>query len=217
MTDPENNANLVGSTEGNIHLTLEDWNDDPDRQLDGGGRTLRFCAGPPASQAIQRGCGRDTVLEWGSVPRHGGLACQIRHPRQRPTAPGKRLDGVQNEDIDVILHLNGPMLRPNIGFDLDAPRAPSIVAEALATAVVDDAERTRQAIALLSLQEFLPQQINTLELGTTGLQEYSIDMVTSQLSNWLSKINEDIDVGIRYDASSALNPASVNQDAYNSP
>ena len=38
-------------------------------------------------------------------------------------------------------------------------------------------------------------------------------MVTSQLSNWLSKINEDIDVGIRYDASSALNPASVNQDA----
>ena len=59
--------------------------------------------------------------------------------------------------------------------------------------MVDDAERTRQAIALLSLQEFLPQQINTLELGTTGLQEYSIDMVTSQLSNWLSKINEDID------------------------
>ena len=105
------------------------------------------------------------------------------------------------------------MLRPNIGFDLDAPHAPSIVAEALATAVLDDAERTRQAIALLSLQEFLPQQINTLELGTAGLQEYSIDMVTSQLSNWLSKINEDIDVGIRYDASSALNPASVNQDA----
>ena len=25
LTDPENNANLVGSTEGNIHLTLEDW------------------------------------------------------------------------------------------------------------------------------------------------------------------------------------------------
>ena len=105
------------------------------------------------------------------------------------------------------------MLRPNIAFDIVAPRAPALVSEALTNAILDDSERTRQAIALLSLQEFLPQQINTLELGTTGLQEYSIDIVTSQLSQWLSKINEDIDVGIRYDASSYLNPSSVSQDA----
>jgi len=155
------------------------------------------------------------TLFWSGDPYQGTVDLNAKHATRANVQPllGSASTGVQNEDIDVILHLNGPMLRPNIGFDLDAPRAPSIVAEALATAVLDDAERTRQAIALLSLQEFLPQQINTLELGTTGLQEYSIDMVTSQLSNWLSKINEDIDVGIRYDASSALNPASVNQDA----
>ena len=52
LTDLENNANLVGSTEGSIHLTLEDWEtDDLDRHLDGGGRTLRFCVGSPAAQA----------------------------------------------------------------------------------------------------------------------------------------------------------------------
>ena len=126
---------------------------------------------------------------------------------------GSAGSGVQNEDIDVILHLDGPMLRPNIGFDLGASNAPTLVAEALSTAVVDESERTSQAIALLSLQEFLPQQFNTLELGSNGLQEYSIDVVTNQLSQWLSRINDDVDIGIRYDANAAIDPTSVNQDA----
>ena len=56
----------------------------------------------------------------------------------------------------------------NLAFDVGSPSAPSIVAEALATALSDETERTSQAIALLSLQEFLPQQINTLELGANG-------------------------------------------------
>ena len=118
LTDPENNANLVGSTEGNIHLTLEDW----ERMTLTGNLTVvegryDFALGPLLRKQFSVDAGGTLFLEWGSVPRHGGLACQIRHPRQRPTAPGKRkLDGVQNEDIDVILHLNGPMLRPNIGL-----------------------------------------------------------------------------------------------------
>ena len=214
LTDPENNANLVGSTEGNIHLTLEDW----ERMTLTGTLTVvegryDFALGPLLRKQFSVDPGG--TLFWSGDPYQGTVDLHAKHATRANVQPllGSASTGVQNEDIDVILHLHGPMLRPNIGFDLDAPRAPSIVAEALATAVLDDAERTRQAIALLSLQEFLPQQINTLELGTTGLQEYSIDMVTSQLSNWLSKINEDIDVGIRYDASSALNPASVNQDA----
>ena len=214
LTDPENNANLVGSTEGNIHLTLEDW----ERMTLTGNLTVvegryDFALGPLLRKQFSVDAGG--TLFWSGDPYQGTVDLHAKYATRANVQPllGSASTGVQNEDIDVVLHLNGPMLRPNIGFDLDAPRAPSIVAEALATAVLDDAERTRQAIALLSLQEFLPQQINTLELGTTGLQEYSIDMVTSQLSNWLSKINEDIDVGIRYDASSALNPASVNQDA----
>jgi len=214
LTDPENNANLVGSTEGNIHLKLEDW----ERMTLTGTLTVvegryDFALGPLLRK--QFSVDEGGTLFWSGDPYQGTVDLNAKYATRANVQPllGSASTGVQNEDIDVILHLNGPMLRPNIGFDLDAPRAPSIVAEALATAVLDDAERTRQAIALLSLQEFLPQQINTLELGTTGLQEYSIDMITSQLSNWLSKINEDIDVGIRYDASSALNPASVNQDA----
>lgn len=214
LTDPENDANLVGSTEGNIHLTLEDW----ERMTLTGSLSVvegryDFALGPLLRKQFTVEPGG--TLLWSGDPYQGNVDLHAKYTTRANVQPllGSASTGIQNEDIDVILHLSGPMLQPNIGFDLNAPRAPTLVSEALATAVLDDAECTRQAIALLSLQEFLPEQINTLALGTTGLQEYSIDMVTSQLSQWLSKINEDIDVGIRYDATSALNPASVNQDA----
>lgn len=214
LTDPKNDANLVGSTQGSIHLTLEDW----ERLTLKGSLVVvdgryDFALGSLLRKQFLVEPGGS--LFWSGDPYQGRIDLHAKYATRADIQPllGSTTTGIQNEDIDVILHLNGPMLRPNIAFDIVAPRAPALVSEALTNAILDDSERTRQAIALLSLQEFLPQQINTLELGTTGLQEYSIDIVTSQLSQWLSKINEDIDVGIRYDASSYLNPSSVSQDA----
>ena len=107
------------------------------------------------------------------------------------------------------------MMTPNLTFDLATPQAPPLVSEALASAVADPSEKTSQAIALLSLQEFLPPQYNSLALGSNGLQDYTVDVVTSQLSQWLSRFNEDIDIGIRYDAkrAAAEAPSTSQQDA----
>ena len=214
LVDPENDANIVGNAEGDIHLVLEDW----DRmtltgELDIVEGQYDFALGPILRKTFVVTPGGQ--LKWVGDPYQGVLDLDAVYQTRANVQPllGSTGSGVQNEDIDVILHLDGPMLRPNIGFDLGAPNAPTLVAEALATAVVDESERTSQAIALLSLQEFLPQQFNTLELGSNGLQEYSIDVVTNQLSQWLSHINDDVDIGIRYDANAAIDPTSVNQDA----
>jgi len=104
------------------------------------------------------------------------------------------------ESIDVVLHLRGPMLKPGISFDLEAPRADALTQGALASALMNEHEQTSQAIALLSLQEFMPRQANTLQLGASGLQENSVDLLASQLSGWLSRINDDLEIGISYDA-----------------
>ena len=65
---------------------------------------------------------------------------------------------------------------------------------------MDENDVTSQAIALLSLQEFIPAQVNGLQLGAEGLQENSIDLIASQVSGWLSRMNDDVEVGISYDA-----------------
>ena len=115
--------------------------------------------------------------------------------------------GQQFEAIDVVLHLSGPMLAPNIAFDL---RAPEAVLEPRSPFKRFDERKRRhkQAIALLSLQEFIPSQVNGLQLGAEGIQENSINLIASQVSGWLSRVNDDVEVGISYDALGETSDAS---------
>ena len=215
VTDEENNANIVGHTEGNIHFVLEDWERMTlNGELDVIEGQYDFALGPFLRKTFVARPGG--TLFWGGDPYAGTLNLDAVYTTRANVAPliGSSTSGPRNETIDVILHLSGSMLKPNISFDLEAPKADRLVAEALASSLADENDKTNQAIALLSLQEFLPSTFNTLELGANGLQEYSIDMITSQVSRWLSRINEDIEVGISYDAQNSFNPSLTdNQDA----
>jgi hypothetical protein len=216
VIDDENNANIVGYTEGNIKLVLEDW----DRMTLQGQLTVvegqyDFALGSFLRKTFEARPG--ATLRWDGDPYQGEMqldAVYRTRANVQPLLGSASNSGMRKENIDVVLHLDGPMLQPNIAFDLEAPRADRLVQEALASAVTDESERTNQAIALLSLQEFLPQQFSTLELGSSGLQEYSIDMITSSLSRFLSRINDDVEVGVSYDPQNALSTTELaNQDA----
>lgn len=216
VMDEENEGNIVGYTQGNIHFVLEDWERMTlNGELEVVSGQYDFALGPFLSKSFVAREGG--TLFWGGDPYEGTLNLDAVYTTRANVSPllgSSSNGGTQTETIDVILHLRGPMLKPNISFDLEAPKADRLVAEALSSALADETDRTNQAIALMSLQEFLPNSFNTLELGTNGLQEYSIDMVTSQLSRWLSRINDDVEVGISYDATNSFNPSLTdNQDA----
>lgn len=216
LTDPENDANIVGHTEGNLHVRMEDWEH---MTLNGEldiveGRYDLALGSLVRKTFVAKPGGR---LFWNGNPYAGTLDLEATYTTRANVQPllGSGTTQVQNEDVDVLLQLSGPMMTPNLSFDLAAPKAPPLVSEALASAVADPSEKTSQAIALLSLQEFLPPQYNSLELGTNGLQDYTVDVVTSQLSQWLSRFNDDVDIGIRYDAQRTAEeaPTTSQQDA----
>ena len=216
LTDPENNANIVGHTQGNLHVLMDDWEH---MTLNGEldiveGRYDLALGSLVRKTFVAKPGGR---LFWNGDPYEGTLDLEAVYTTRANVQPllGSGTTQVQNEDVQVLLQLTGPMMTPNLTFDLATPQAPPLVSEALASAVADPSEKTSQAIALLSLQEFLPPQYNSLELGSNGLQDYTVDVVTSQLSQWLSRFNEDIDIGIRYDAQHAVAeaPTTTQQDA----
>lgn len=216
LTDPDNNANIVGYTQGNLHVLMDDWEHmtlNGELDVVEGRYDLALGSLVRKTFVAQPG-GR---LFWNGDPYEGTLDLEAVYTTRANVQPllGNGATQVQNEDVEVLLQLTGPMMTPNLTFDLATPQAPPLVSEALASAVADPSEKTSQAIALLSLQEFLPPQYNSLELGSNGLQDYTVDVVTSQLSQWLSRFNEDIDIGIRYDAqrTSAEAPATSQQDA----
>ena len=218
LTDPENNANIVGHTQGNLHVLMDDWEHmtlNGELAIVEGRYDLAFGSLVRKTFVAKPG-GR---LFWNGNPYEGTLDLEAVYTTRANVQPllGNGATQVQNEDVEVLLQLTGPMMTPNLSFDLATPQAPPLVSEALASAVADPSEKTSQAIALLSLQEFLPPQYNSLALGSNGLQDYTVDVVTSQLSQWLSRFNEDIDIGIRYDAQRTATetetPSTSQQDA----
>ena len=216
LTDAENDANLVGRTQGHLDLTVEDW----DRiQLAGQLAVVEgqydFALGPYLRKTFELEPGG--VLRWDGDPYKGSMDLEATYRTRANVTPlvgelGGQ--GNQNETIEVVLHLRNDMLLPDIGFDLAAPDAENVVQAALQSALMDETERTSQAIALLSLQEFLPSQVNSLALGSLGFQTNSIDVLTSQLSRWLSGINDDLEIGISYDGTGQESQdPSTTQDA----
>ena len=206
VTDRDNSVKMGGRTQGALSMVLEDW----ERLTLTGGLEIvegecEFVMGPFLSKDFDLQPGG--MLTWDGDPYAGQIDVEALHTLRANVTPlvgeingqGRRMENVQ-----VSLLLDGDMLQPDIDFALGAPDAENVVQTAMASVLVDDAERTAQAIALLSLQEFLPNQFNSLSLGTEGLQSNSVDMLTSQVSRWLSNLNDDVEIGLSYDAAGAL-------------
>ena len=103
-------------------------------------------------------------------------------------------------DINLGLNLKGDLMRPDILFEIDVPEASTQNQASLSYVLANEEERSRQAVSLLVINSFLPSTWHATAVGTTGIQESSSELITSQISHWLSGMSDDINVGIDYDS-----------------
>ena len=103
-------------------------------------------------------------------------------------------------DINLGLNLKGDLMRPDILFDIEVPEATAQHQASLSSVLDNEEELNRQAVSLLVINSFLPSTWHATSVGTTGIQESSSELITSQISHWLSGISDDVNVGIDYDS-----------------
>lgn len=103
--------------------------------------------------------------------------------------------------VNVLLNMTDKLMSPNIQFGIELPN----VDDGLRTEVQNkigvnnDQELNRQVFGLLVLNNFFLPENQDLAAGGTGfLSSSSTEMLSNQLSNWLSKISNDFDVGVNY-------------------
>jgi hypothetical protein len=116
----------------------------------------------------------------------------------KPVLPELMSSTKQRIELDLIL--SGDLMRPEILFDIHAPEGNTQEKAALSSLISNDEERNRQAISLLVIHQFLPGAWQTAAIGSTGLQENSSELITSQLAYWLSGLSDDVSIGIDYDS-----------------
>jgi hypothetical protein len=132
-----------------------------------------------------------------------------------PPEAGGATTSTERVPVECQLNLSGKLFNPVIGFDIYLPTADEKTRTYLRNAIATEEQMSRQFIYLLVMNSFYPDQNiasnTTQSSGTAGTAAAvtTSEMLFSQLSNMLSKISNDFDIGVVYRpgvANSDINP-----------
>ena len=101
--------------------------------------------------------------------------------------------------VETILILKDKLMNPSINFDIVIPGGDESTRELLERIITTEQEMNRQVFSLLVLNRFMPTTIDQYNTALGyGVGSTSSELLSNQLSNWLSQISSDFDIGINY-------------------
>lgn len=111
--------------------------------------------------------------------------------------------------VDVVMNMTGDLLSPEIDFEIGLPTVDAATRQTVMSYINNDAEENRQVFSLLILNSFVtPYQLSNSGSGgptvADGVGSNTSEMLSNQLSNMLSKISNDFDVGVNYRPGDAI-------------
>ncbi len=106
--------------------------------------------------------------------------------------------------INCNLYLTDRIMSPTIRFDIETPSTQDINQNIIDQYITSDEELNRQVLSLLILNKFYTPdnaQVNQNSQSRSSNNAALVtttEMLSSQLSSWLSQISNDFDVGVAY-------------------
>lgn len=104
--------------------------------------------------------------------------------------------------IDLKLMMTNDLLSPEINFDIVLPTVDASTRQQVMSYINTESEKNRQVFSLLVLNSFVtPSQLSGAGGGTSvgsAATANTSELISNQLSNMLSSISNDFDVGVNY-------------------
>lgn len=117
--------------------------------------------------------------------------------------------------VEVWLSLSGNLYNPLVAFDIYLPTANEETRTYLRSMIKTDEEMSRQVLFLLVMNSFYadPSLVNQVtqsgaSIGSATVGVTTTEMLSNQVSNWLSQISRDVDIGVAYRPGSTELPNS---------
>jgi hypothetical protein len=113
----------------------------------------------------------------------------------------------RNEKVAVEpqLLLSGKLFNPTVNFEINLPDADEDKKTYLKNAISTEEELSRQFLFLLVMKSFYSDQGNAQggtstanAAGTSAMVVTTTEMLSNQLSNWISQISDNFDLGLNY-------------------
>lgn len=123
------------------------------------------------------------------------------------------MPGVLNEEkripVECRLNLTGKLFKPTVGPDIFLPTADEETRAYLKSMINSEEEMSKQFAFLIVMNSFLPtSQVSTAKIGPSAANVTTMEMLSNQISNWLSQLSNDFDIGVVYRPGSAALPNS---------
>ncbi|MGM0496922.1 MAG: translocation/assembly module TamB domain-containing protein [Bacteroidota bacterium] len=106
--------------------------------------------------------------------------------------------------VECKINLKEKLNSPDISFEIDLPTADESTIARLNSVLTSEEEMNKQFLSLLVLNTFMPAeqylagQTDPNELGASGMAFTTSELLSNQLSHWLSQISNNWDIGVNY-------------------
>ncbi len=106
--------------------------------------------------------------------------------------------------VDCELTLTNTLSDLLLGFNFQLPSLDATAASLVKSTLNTQEETNRQVFALLVLNQFLPPESTggganaTSSMVSSGFGNTSLELLSGQLNNWLSKITTDVNINLNY-------------------
>lgn len=102
-------------------------------------------------------------------------------------------------EVNCIMNFKNSLYSPDIKFDIEVPKADENARSMINSIRSTEQELSKQFFALMVMNKFMP-------LGGSSNREHTTasafstpsELLSSQLSNWLSQISDEFDIGVNY-------------------
>ncbi len=115
-----------------------------------------------------------------------------------------------NIPINAVLKITGPMERPDINFDIEAPNSDENIQRQIRALINTEEMMNRQIVYLLVLNKFYTADAGSAatQRNNNELASLAASTLTSQLSNILGSLSENIQIGAFYNTNNNANADS---------
>lgn len=115
----------------------------------------------------------------------------------------ENIDLQRRVPVECIIELTDELVKPDIDFSIELPTAEERVKEQVRQVISTPEEINKQIISLLMMGQFYTPEIyagapTATNTGVDLVGNTASDLIFSQLSNWLSRISNNFDLGINY-------------------
>lgn len=106
--------------------------------------------------------------------------------------------------VECRIQLTEKLVNPNINFDIALPTADESTRARVQGAINTEEELNKQFLSLLVLNTFMPSQQymagqnEAFGMGASSMAFTTSELLSNQLSHWLSQISNNWDIGVNY-------------------